>query len=156
MVSSIAYRKPIHKILSYRHHGEKGKKKTLFFSIIFFHAAARGGTCAFKLKIVNTPIAEAHTTTGFRYRQRINPRPTRFTRPVNVDDGLDDIRWIRGLGGKKLPAASYALLPNMEKALFFAIGDGSRFWSSVLYTPAAKCFFLRRLAGTRHTSPAFV
>ena len=46
-------------------------------------------------------------------------------RPVNVDDGLEDIRWIRGLGGEKLPAASNALLPNLKKGLFFAIGEGS-------------------------------
>ena len=45
---------------------------------------------------------------------------------MNVDDGLEDIRWIRGLGGEKLPAASNALLPNLEKGLFFAIGEGSR------------------------------
>ena len=47
-------------------------------------------------------------------------------RPVNVDDGLEDIRWIRGLGGEKLPAASNAFLSNLKKRLFFAIGEGSR------------------------------
>ena len=40
-------------------------------------------------------------------------------RPVNVDDGLEDIRWIRGLGGEKLPAASCALLQNLEKGSIF-------------------------------------
>ena len=45
---------------------------------------------------------------------------------MNVDDGLEDIRWIRGLGGEELPAASNALLPNLKKSLFFAIGEGSR------------------------------
>ena len=45
---------------------------------------------------------------------------------MNVDDGLQDIRWIRGLGGEKLPTASYVLLPNLKKGLFFAIGEGSR------------------------------
>ena len=44
---------------------------------------------------------------------------------MNVDDGLEVIRWIRGLGGEKFPAASYALLPNLKKGLFFAIGEGS-------------------------------
>ena len=28
---------------------------------------------------------------------------------MNVDDGVEDIRWIRGLGGETLPVASYAL-----------------------------------------------
>ena len=45
---------------------------------------------------------------------------------MNVDDGLKDIRWIRGLGGEKLPATSNALFPNLGKGLFFAIGEGSR------------------------------
>ena len=45
---------------------------------------------------------------------------------MNVDDGLEDIRWIRGLGGEK--AASNALLPNLKTGLFFAIGEGSRFF----------------------------
>ena len=52
-------------------------------------------------------------------------------RPVNVDDGLEDLRRIRGLGGKKLPTASYALLPNLKKDLFFAIGEGSISFSPV-------------------------
>ena len=30
---------------------------------------------------------------------------------MNVDDGLEDIRWIRG--GERLPAACYALVPNL-------------------------------------------
>ena len=74
-------------------------------------------------------------------------------RPVNVDDGLEDIRWIRGLGGEKLPAASYALLPNLNKGLFFAIGEGSSFLSPVFYTAAPKCVCIRRLVGARHLSP---
>ena len=42
-------------------------------------------------------------------------------RPVNVDDGLEDIRWIRGLEGEKLNAASNALLPNLKKGLLFCL-----------------------------------
>ena len=38
-----------------------------------------------------------------------------LARPVNVDDGYEDIRWICGLGGAKLPAASCVLLPKPEK-----------------------------------------
>ena len=45
---------------------------------------------------------------------------------MNVDNGLEDIGWIRGLGGEKLPSASNALLSNPKKGLFFAIGEGSR------------------------------
>ena len=63
-------------------------------------------------------------------------------RPVNVDDGLEDIRGIRGLGGEKLPAASNALLPNLKKSLFFAIGEGSRiFVACFLHSSAQMCLY---------------
>ena len=63
-------------------------------------------------------------------------------RPVNVDDGLEDIRWISGLGGEKLPAASYAVLPNLKEGLFFAIGEGSRFFvACFLHSSAQMCLY---------------
>ena len=63
-------------------------------------------------------------------------------RPANVDDGLEDIRWIRGLGGEKLPAASYDLLPNLKRGLFFAIGEGSRiFVTCFLHSSAQMCSY---------------
>ena len=40
-------------------------------------------------------------------------------RPVNVDDGPEDIRWIQGLGGEKLPPASYAFLLKPDFSFFF-------------------------------------
>ena len=43
------------KIRSYRRYGEHGKKMFVFLGL-FVHAAVRGGTCAFTLKIVNTLI----------------------------------------------------------------------------------------------------
>ena len=58
---------------------------------------------------------------------------------MNVDDGLEDIRWIRGLGGEKLPAGSYALLPNLTKGLFFAIGEESRNVVCFLHSSAQMC-----------------
>ena len=73
-------------------------------------------------------------------------------RPANVDDGLEDIRWMRGLGGEKLPAASYALCPNLKKGLSFAIGEGSRIFVACFLHSGAQ-MFIRRLAGARHVSP---
>ena len=61
-----------------------------------------------------------------------------WARPVNVDDGLENIRWIRGLGGEKLPAASYALLPNLKKGPFVPSERDRVFLSPVLYTAAPK------------------
>ena len=70
-------------------------------------------------------------------RQIINPPPTRFVsgkanewrwrpRRYQVDP------WYRG---KRLPAASYALLPKLTKGPTFAIGEGSRnFLVCFLYT----------------------
>ena len=64
-------------------------------------------------------------------------------RPVKVQDGLEDIRRIRGLEGEKLPAASYALLPNLKKKaylVFFAIEEGSRiFVACFLHSSAQMC-----------------
>ena len=63
-------------------------------------------------------------------------------RPVKVDDGLEDIRCIRGLGGEQLPVASYALLPNLKKGLLFAIGEGSRiFVACFLNSNAQICLY---------------
>ena len=61
---------------------------------------------------------------------------------MNVDDGLEDIRWIHGLGGEKLPGASYALLPNLKKGLFFVIGEGSRnFVACFLHSSVQMCLY---------------
>ena len=59
-----------------------------------------------------------------------------------IDGGLEDIRWIRGLGGERLPAASYALLPNLKKGLFLAIGEGSSFFvACFVHSSAQMCLF---------------
>ena len=61
---------------------------------------------------------------------------------MNEDDGLEDIRWIRGLGGEKLPAASNVLLPNLKKGLFLAIGEGSRiFVAFYLHSSTQMCMY---------------
>ena len=61
---------------------------------------------------------------------------------MNVDDWLEDIRWIRGLGGEKLPTASFALLPNLKKGLFFAIVEGSRILvACFLHSSAQMCLY---------------
>ena len=57
-------------------------------------------------------------------------------RPANVDDGLEDIRWICGLGGEKLPAASYVLLSNLEQKRKKPSEGDRDFLSSVFYTAA--------------------
>ena len=61
---------------------------------------------------------------------------------MNVGDGLEDIKWTRGLGGEKLPAESYALLPNLKKGLFFAVGEESRiFVVCFLLISAQMCLY---------------
>ena len=170
-----------------------------------------------------------------RSRHRTSPRSTRFVlgKASDIDDGLKVIMWIRCLGGERLPTASYALRPNLNKLFFasekrdgdflsfvfytpaddtpsisihnaptvdalrvgkasenrwripkihvdpwsrgrevardvlrslpkaerslsFAIGDGSRFFIVCFLLTSGQMSFLRRLAGTRHVSPAFV
>ena len=67
---------------------------------------------------------------------------------MNVDDGLEDISWVRGLGGERLPAASYALLPNLKKGLFFAIREGSRIFV-VCFLHTSGQTFLHQTPGRR-------
>ena len=59
---------------------------------------------------------------------------------MNVDAGLEDITPIRGLGGEKLPAASYDLLPDLKKGLFFAIEEGSRNFAAFFYQQRPNMF----------------
>ena len=66
---------------------------------------------------------------------------------MNVDDGLENIRWIRGLGGERLPAASYPIL-NLKKGLFFAIGGRSRN-SVVCFLHSSSQVFLYQTPGRR-------
>ena len=69
----------------------------------------------------------SHATIDLRSRHRINPRPTALcrARPMKVDDGLDDIMGICGLGRGRLPAASYALFQPDKRGIIFAIGEGA-------------------------------
>ena len=63
---------------------------------------------------------------------------------MNVDDGLEYIRWIRGLEGDKFPAASYDLLPNLKKGLFFGIGEGSRFFVACFLRRSAQMYLYQK------------
>ena len=63
---------------------------------------------------------------------------------MNVDDGLENIRWICGLRGEKLPAASYALLPNLKKAYFLPSERDPGFFLFVacfLHSSAQMCLY---------------
>ena len=60
---------------------------------------------------------------------------------MNVDDALEDIWLIRGLGGEKLPAASNALPPNLKKGQFSAIGEGSTIFVACFRHTSDQLFF---------------
>ena len=86
----------------------------------------------FTLKIVNTLIKNSSRDDRpsiSTYNQatanplRVGPASCR-ARPMNVDDGIEDIRLIHVLGGERLPLAFYALLPNPTKCLVFCHGRG--------------------------------
>ena len=58
-----------------------------------------------------------------------------------MDDGLEDMIWIRCLGGERLPTTSYALRPNLNKPFLFdseQVGEkrDRDVISFVFYTPA--------------------
>ena len=60
-------------------------------------------------------------------------------RPVNVDDGLEDIRWIRGL---EVARGVQRSSPKPEKRPIFAIGEGSRiFVACFLHSTAQMCLY---------------
>ena len=72
---------------------------------------------------------------------------------MKVDDGLEDIGWIRSLQLETLPTASYVLLPNLKNVYFLPSGRDRDLSSFVLYTIAPKCVCIRRLTGARRVSP---
>ena len=79
---------------------------------------------------LNPQHTAAHAAIDVRSRHITNPRSTRFVpaRPVNIDDGPQSILWIRCLGDKRLPTASYALRPNLNKRFFSPREEGSRYF----------------------------
>ena len=96
----------------------------------------------------------AHATIELRSRHRTNPRSIQSApcraRPVNIYDGLEDIMWIRGLRGERLPPASYALRPNLQKILFFFPSERDQDFS--LHTSGRQAFELD--IESAHVQPA--
>ena len=142
------------KLRSYRRYGEHGKKCS-FSRIICSRCCTR---LNLRFHVESSQHADQEQLTR-REAFDLDIEATHGqpgscpARPVNVDDGLEDIRWIRGLGGEKLPAASNALLSNLKKGLFLPPERDREFLSPVFYTAAPKCVCIRRLAGARHLSP---
>ena len=94
----------------------------MFLKILFVHAAARSGICVFTLNIVKTLIKDNLTqrqTFDLDIESTHGQPASCRARPMNVDDGLEDIRWGRRLGGEWSPTASYALLPNLKNRSIF-------------------------------------
>ena len=136
------YFQTIHEEIGWRYSrtAAMGKTKTSFSNIICPRCCTRRNLC-FRFETITTRWSKtAHAMIGLKSRHRINPPPTRYApgkATVNVDNGPEDIRWIRGLGSENFPAASYALLPpTWKKVHFFAIGEGSRFFRRFLHSSA--------------------
>ena len=124
--------------------GKTGKKNCLFFQYYLYTLLYEAELVLSRWKFSTRWSTTAHATIGLRSRDRINPRPTRFVsgkagecrwrpRRYQVDP------WSRG---ENLPAASYALLPNLKKGLFLAIGEGSSFFvACFVHSSAQMCLF---------------
>ena len=143
------------KIFSYRRYWENGKTNVCF-CIICSHGCTRRNLC---FHVENCRHADQKQLTR-RHTFDLDIESTHGqpascrARPVKVDDDLEEVRWIRGLGGEKLPVASYALLRN-PKGVYFLQSERDRdFLSPVSAQPRPNVFVLRRLAGARHVSPA--
>ena len=52
-----------------------------------------------------------------------------------------------------MPAAFYALLPNLKHVYILPTERGLDLLSPVPYTATPKCVFIWRVAGARHISP---
>ena len=89
--------------------GKRGEKN-VFLNITCSRGCMRRNLCAFTLKVVNTLIKSSSRDDRWAFDLDVEsthgqPASCR-ARPVNVDDAIEDIKWIRGLGGGKLPTAS--------------------------------------------------
>ena len=90
-------------------------------------------------------------TTHLRFRYKRNPRSTRF-----VSGKASEYRWRPPKfhvepwsRGREVARDVLRSLPKRENAYFLPSEMDRDFLSSVFYTPAVKCYFLRRLAGAR-------
>ena len=63
---------------------------------------------------------------------------------VNVDDGLEDVRWIRGLG-RGISRGVLRSSSKPEKVSTSCHRRGTEIWSPAFYTAAPKCVCVRRL-----------
>ena len=119
----------------------KTRKKCLFFSIICSRCCTRRNLC---FHVENSQHADKEQLTR-RYAfdldiESTHGQPVSYrARPVNADDGPENLGWIRGLESEKLPAASYALLPNLKKGIFLPSERDQDFSSPVFYIAAPKC-----------------
>ena len=113
------------KILLYRRYGKNGQDSIYCSFVFFVHAAARGAICVFTLKLVNTLIKNKLTR---RYTFDLDIQSTHRqpalcrARLKNVDDDLQDIRWIPDLGGKEAARGVLRSSPSPDKRSFLAIG----------------------------------
>ena len=74
-------------------------------------------------------------------------------KPVNVDDGLEGIMWVRCLGGVRLPTASYVLCPNLNKLFFSPREEGSRFFVAC-FLPTSRRYTFDLDVESTHGQPA--
>ena len=107
--------------------GNTGEKKKFVCLGLFFHAAVlvRGGTCAFTLKICQH-ADQKQLTRRLAFDldiEAIHRQPASCrARLKNVDDDLQDIRWIPDLGGKEAARGVLRSSPSPDKRSFLAIG----------------------------------
>ena len=109
-----------------------GKKRNIYVLFSFFLSRCCAWlNCFLTPTIVNTADQNPpHATIDFRSRhtlvKSIHGQPASCrARPVNVDGGLEDVMWTRGIGSETLPAASYDPHQTLNIRLFFAIGERS-------------------------------
>ena len=117
-----------------------GKRETKFDGVFFVANCLH----ADKKQLVRRSTLDLNKDSAHGQPARCPPRPS------SIDDGLEDIRWIHGLGGENLPGASYGILPNLKKYTMFAIRDGWRIFVFCFAHTSGQLFFSMRLASPPH------
>ena len=125
--------------------GTREKKMFVFLGLFCSRCCTRRNLRFYVEKLSTRRSKTAHATIGLRSRHRSNPRPTRF-----VSGKTGECRWRPrrcqvdpwSRGREVTRGVLYALLPNLKKGLFVAIGEGSRiFVACFLHSSVQMCLW---------------
>ena len=131
-------------------------KKNVFIYLLYSRGCTGRSLCFHVEKCQHADQKQAYATIDLDIESTLGQPAWCRARPMNEDDGIKHIRWIRGIGGERLPAASYAFLPNLKglPGIFWHRRGIEIFCRLFCTHQRPNVFCIRRLAGVHHVSPA--